>query len=88
MKIVYSIKNIKQFLSEEGQGRALDADVRVGILERAQEVADNNGGMIMGGNTKDIIEDERIEELFEEALGSDMNQLAILAELARSIMKR
>lgn len=85
---MYSIENIKQFLSEDGQGNALDADVKAGILERAQEVADKNGGMIMGGNTKEIIGDEQIEEIFEDALGSDMNQLAILANLAVSMTKR
>lgn len=84
---MYSIKNVEQFLSTDGQGGALDPDVKAGILTRAKITAAKNGGIIMGGGTGDIIGDEQIEKLFEDALGSDINQLAILMDLAGSMIK-
>ncbi|MDP1833957.1 MAG: hypothetical protein Q8L11_03420 [Candidatus Moranbacteria bacterium] len=83
---MYSLENIRQFL-EKGWGNAIDPEIKAAILVRAKERMDDEG-MIMGGSTSYIMGDECIEREFEYALGSDMNQLAILIGLAKKTLER
>ncbi|XLQ20157.1 MAG: hypothetical protein ACKUBY_00050 [Candidatus Moraniibacteriota bacterium] len=68
-------------------GNSLSPVIKARILDRAKMEADQNG-FINGGSTERIMQDEEIEEVFANALGSDVNQLRILAELAKTISQQ
>ncbi len=80
---MYRLENVEMFISEGGAGYKLDSFVRAGILVRAKQRADKKG-VISAGNTKFIMADEKIQEIFENDLGTNIDQLEIQAKLVKT----
>ena len=83
---MYCLENVKQFVFNDSKGSALSPIAKRGILDRAKTRIDQRG-FISGGNTKYIMGDKKTAKIFEDALGSDMNQLQILGKLAKSMTR-